>query len=129
MKKYFCPECKGILNPTQGITLLGQREKQRGLFVFDPQPGVYDYRIDTTLKIDPGEVWDFFCPICHVDLKTHFDSRLSHLRLSDEGAEFVVLFSKVANERATFLLSPERIEAYGHDFTSYIELSLQKHYW
>lgn len=127
--KYVCPECTCALNPNKGIVLVGHHKKSRGLFVFDPAPGNYNYEVDSFLTVEPGQVWEFQCPICHVNLTTHFSAKLAHMKMIEDGIEHLIVFSKVANEHATFVLTKEKVEIFGVDHDNYLELSIQKYYW
>jgi hypothetical protein len=127
--KYSCPECQAVLNPTEGIVLLGYYGASRGLFVFDARPGHYEYRVDPSLAIEPGSAWEFLCPVCHTNLTSQTSTKLAHLRVTDEDRHYMLLFSKVADEHATVLVSKEKIETYGEDYDTHLEENLQKDLW
>lgn len=127
--KYRCPKCDRVLSTTAGIVLIGKSQRSQGLFVFDARPGCYEYETADNLEITSGSAWSFKCPICHEDLTTAFDKNLASLTMTDKGEEFKVVFSKVADEHATFVVGESKIDSYGEDREDYLENSLKKHYW
>jgi len=126
---FCCPDCHSLLNPKGEVVLLGERGDSRGLFVFDPRPGADIYSADSGLDIEPGEIWNFSCPVCRRDITTHFNERLAHILMEDEGEDFIVIFSKIANEHATFVLSREKLESFGDSFDEYLEQGLNHQFW
>lgn len=112
----------------EGVVLLGERGTSRGLFVFDPRPGAYVYSADSGLDIEPGEIWDFLCPVCRADITTHFNRRLAHVLMEEDGSEFIVVFSKVASEHATFVLAREKLETFGTNLDKYLDLGLENQF-
>lgn len=150
MRLCRCPHCKGLLNPSNTITLLGRPapeadiedpelvpdlspERERGshvLFALEPEPGDYTYRVAQDVKIESGDRWVFFCPLCRRDLTSHFSNDLAHLVSHDEdGEEHVLVFSKRAGEHATFDVSSDGIEAFGEHHQKYVVINIQRHYW
>lgn len=124
--KYLCPECRTRLSTHGVVILTGERENDaaRSLFVFDARPGQFDFVVvDDEITIKPGGRWTFYCPVCRADLTTKFNKRLARVELVDGEHVRRVVFSKVANEQATFVLGGDEIEAHGKDSTEYLETS------
>ncbi len=119
--KYNCPSCSRALNMSGGIVLVGQLDDRRTVFVFDPEPGSYRMDVADEKPVEPGTQWEFSCPLCNENLTTEFNKRLARLQLVD-GDEFrQIVFSKVANEKATFVLGGDEMESHGEHAKEYLE--------
>ena len=120
--KYSCPKCTAILNPGPNIILLGRHEGYDVLLAFHPEPGNYEVSIPHNVTINQGEVWDFFCPVCHGDLALYMDEPLAGLEMTDGlGKWHTVVFSRIAGEQATFVINreAEEVEKHGVDLSKY----------
>lgn len=127
---YSCPKCGVVLNPVKEIVLNGQKGAARGLFMFDPEPGRYEYHTSPGIQVSPGDCWEFRCPICQHDLTTPYSGALAQLRMLDEkGDQHLVIFSKIAGQHATFDVTEEGVHSFGEHLQAYIELSIEQHYW
>lgn len=112
---YFCPYCRGILNPKGDIILAAQNSKhQSGLIFMHSDIGNYAIAKDASFKLEIGEQIRFYCPVCHAVLDLTGNPTLAHLlRINAEGKESVVAFSKVYGENATYHFSDEKVLSYG----------------
>lgn len=119
MKRYECPKCQGSLSLLGGIVLVGEDGKRRTVFAFDPEPGNYEMNVADGNDIEPGTMWEFICPLCGKNLTSDSNKRLARLKLIEDGVTRWVLFSKVANEQATFVLGGEKLELHGKDAEEY----------
>ena len=121
--EYSCPRCAAHLNPGPRIILLGRYKGESGLFAFNPEPGNYETDLPAGIGIHPGEVWDFLCPACHGDLSFPGGRELAALDMKDGVGNWrKVVFSRVAGEQATFVISqnPElEVKEYGVNFSKY----------
>lgn len=111
--RYSCPACKASLNPRDYIILVGNPSgsEQRVLIGFHPQPGNYELHLPPGAEPEQGQRWDFRCPVCHQDLTAAGDDKLCALDMLDEqGEQRQVLFSRIAGDRATFVVADRRIE-------------------
>ena len=121
--KYGCPHCSAKLNPGAMIILLGRREALNVLFAFHPEPGNYEVGIPEGVTIEPGEVWNFSCPVCQGDLAFEGEENLAALNMTDGvGNEYKVVFSRIAGEHATFVIArgeEVEVEAYGANLSRY----------
>lgn len=128
--RYSCPRCEVVLNPTKEIVLSGRKGADRGLFMFHPDPGNYEYHTSPGIEVAPGDLWEFCCPTCQHDLTTPYSGSLAQLRMVDEkGDNHLVIFSKVAGQHATFDVTEEKVQSFGEHLQAYIELSIRQHYW
>jgi hypothetical protein len=121
--KYSCPRCTAILNPGPNIILLGRHEGREALLAFHSEPGNYEVAVPVDVTIKKGEVWEFFCPVCHETLSAEGEENLAGLDMTDGNDNWYrVIFSRVAGEYATFVITrgPElKVKKLGHDFTKY----------
>jgi hypothetical protein len=113
--KYICPKCERSVSLSGGIVLAGKCGDRKTIFVFDPEPGRYELEVSDGEPVEPGSVWDFSCPLCGKDLTSKSGKRMARLDMIIGDISRRVVFSKVANEHATFVLGGEDIEAHGED--------------
>jgi hypothetical protein len=106
-----------------GIVLIGELGDRKTVFVFDPELGKYDVEMADGLELKPGTKWEFSCPLCNENLTTEFNSGLARLQMVDGDNMRWVVFSKVTNKHATFVLGGEQLESHGEDADDYIDKS------
>jgi len=114
---YLCPKCKGHLN-AGGFVIFTTKNKrnQRGLILLSPKVGSYSVKHHEGYKFEDGECVDFFCPICSKDLCAKENDRNVEILMVDENdTEYRILFSRIAGERSTYLLSNDDVEVFGDD--------------
>jgi hypothetical protein len=119
--KFKCPKCSHTVSTRAGIILVGQQGKERSLFVFDTRLGSYDHEVADPIDVPPGTIWDFFCPVCNVDLTSKHSKRLAGLEMTVGDTTRRVMFSKVSSEHATFVLGGEELEQHGEDSRAYLD--------
>ncbi|MFO8072594.1 MAG: hypothetical protein R6V85_12030 [Polyangia bacterium] len=119
--KYQCPECKRSVTTNSGIVLIGERERTRSLFVFDPRLGSYEHEVADDIDVPPGSIWEFYCPVCGADLTSKHSGRLARLEMMVGDTTRRVVFSKIASEHATFVLGGEDLEKHGDQADAYLE--------
>lgn len=110
---YGCPRCKAILNPSETIVLTAQRGDTRILIGLHPEPGNYQIYLPPNFPMQEGDVFDFFCPVCHADLKTEENERLVGIEMLEAEKPRLLLFSRVFGERATLVVADRTVE-HGH---------------
>jgi len=113
---YSCPQCGGILNPGESVVLIAVHGSTRVLMGFHPAPGNYRASVPPGVEIEPGEVWDFSCPLCHASLVSYVDRGLCAIDLHAEGGKHRVYFTRTAGQRATFVVSSDgTVTSHGAD--------------
>lgn len=129
MKNHFiCPKCKGFLDVGEQIVLAAStKNHQAGLIFLSPELGNYSVTTNPQFRINLGEKYDFYCPICHEKLATDIHDNLSRVMLVDENSNhFEVLFSKIAGEKSTYKIIGKSAELYGdhkENYLNFINLS------
>ncbi len=118
---YRCPMCERALSVSQGVILVGECEQRRTLLVLNPEPGNYALQTADGQPLEPGAEWELSCPLCGEDLSVPLKRRLARLEMvTATGKVKLVMFSKVANEQATFVLGDGTIEPHGRDSKTYL---------
>ena len=126
---YSCPHCGATLNPHETIVLRAEGAGRRFLVGFHPQPGNYDVDLPEGETIDPGTVWDFICPVCDRSLISDLSDQLCALDMRQHDESHRVYFSRVAGEKATFVVSAEgMLEDHGVHTDRYLEHLVHKKY-
>lgn len=121
---YLCPHCKGAINAKKNIILsVSSADKQIGLALLHEEIGNYTVALSPTLKINSGDIVDFFCPICHAELNTSKGDNLARfLRIDDNGSEASVVISREYGERCTFTLDDhKKVKTYGESVRKYLD--------
>jgi len=127
---YACPKCEAMLNPDETIVLIGSREAgKRTLVGFHPEPGNYRVYFPPGIEVEAGDRWEFFCPVCGENLQTKENENLCAIRMVVSKKPFLVLFSRVAGEKATFVVTGEGVqEQHGDDAVGYVKHLVQMKY-
>jgi len=113
---YSCPHCGGILNPGEAVVLIAAHGSTRVLMGFHPAPGNYRASVPHGVVMEPGEVWEFSCPLCHASLTSYVDRGLCAIDLQTQESKSRVYFARTAGQRATFVVSSDgTVEAHGAD--------------
>jgi len=87
------------------VVLLAMRAGSTLLIGFNTEPGNYEIYLPAGIKIEPGTVWDFHCPVCRASLKHAQHENLAELALDEKGQRKRLLFSRVAGEHATYVIT------------------------
>ena len=103
---YSCPYCSAMLNPDETIVLVAAHGTDRVLMGFHPEPGNYKAYMPPGVALEAGEIWDFYCPLCHASLISYVDRDLCGIDMHNRGEKNRVYFSRTAGKYATFVCSP-----------------------
>lgn len=113
-RNYFCPKCQSLLNPNVKIVLTAQKDRAQGLILFSPQPGNYDAIVPDDLRLQPGDLVEFRCPVCGTDLTSSRNPNLAEIGFRfASGDEGRVGFSRRYGEQATYFVTQEDVKTYG----------------
>ncbi len=112
---YSCPHCEAMLNPDETVILIGEQDDTRVLVGFHPTPGNYKAYVPPGIELPVGIQWEFFCPMCLQNLVTEAVPELCALDMVSGGDRHRVYFSRIAGDKATFVISAEGIERLGAD--------------
>jgi hypothetical protein len=118
---YRCTWCGSALTLGKDlVVLLAVCEGASMILGFNTQPGNYEIYLPPGETIEPGTVWDFHCPVCRASLKHAQHENLAELALDEEGQRKRLLFSRVAGEHATYVITEsEQAESLGEHSETY----------
>ncbi len=118
---YLCPKCRAILNPNVRVVLIAHFGDRKGLVLLSPKLGDFKFHCDKGFYdgVHKGDLLEFHCPVCSESLTSptmeHFTEMLL-LNGDRAGAEPKLLrFSRVSEERATFVYDGESVKEFGED--------------
>ena len=104
---YSCPHCNGTLNPDDSVMLVANHAGLKVLVGLHPEPGVYTMHVPPEVDIREGSRWELSCPLCRADLRSELNEDLCALDMTCGGDPHRVYFSRIAGERATFVVTAE----------------------
>lgn len=121
MNNFLCPKCMGQIRVGDHLIFkVKNNKKQSGLILLSPHIGNYTSIKHPTFRIEPGEVLEFFCPVCNTSLVSDIHRNLAHVILNEEnGQDHDVYFSQVSGEHSTFETSGESVRISGEDAGKY----------
>jgi hypothetical protein len=124
--KYLCPHCKGAINTKRNIILSAESKEdrsKRGLVLLHEEIGNYTVAMTGTIDLNPGDVVDFFCPVCHASINTPLGENMANLiRVEPNGDESNIVISRVFGERCTFQIDDrKKIKYYGDSMGKFID--------
>ena len=115
---YLCPKCKGHLNVSKSLVFATRTKRNhKGLILLSPTVGEYQYKHHPKFQLQQGEMVDFECPICQVDLTSekNKDHAMIYMVVEEDNVEYELYFSKVAGKQSTYLVAHDNVEAFGED--------------
>jgi len=119
MKNHLaCPHCRVTLNPSVKVLLVASYRSRKGMILLSPQPGNFKYLCDPTVEkgLEPGDLVNFACPVCHASLTSKRNKRFAELRMHQQGSDDrVIEFSREFGTHATFIIDGDEIAAFGED--------------
>ncbi|MBN2172561.1 MAG: hypothetical protein JW731_00415 [Bacteroidales bacterium] len=121
---YLCPHCRGAINAKKNIILSAKASgTNAGLALLHEEIGNYTVAMSPTLKIESGDVVDFYCPICHTSLNTPKGENMARfIRVDELGNETNVIISRKYGERCTFTIDDQRkVKSYGESVRKYLD--------
>lgn len=113
---FLCPKCRGYLSVGDRVIFtIKKKGWNGGLLLLSSDLGEYSYLHHGSFKIDPGEQFEFHCPICNYDLSVDGAENFAKVLMrEDDNEDFFVIFSKKEGERCTYKLSEAKVEkSYG----------------
>lgn len=124
--KYFCPFCKAALNVKGNVVLVARKRTDldnKGVVLLHEEIGNYSSEVSESLKVKPGDVVDFFCPVCLENLQIEKGEGLAGIKHIDEdGKESMMILSRVYGEKSSFQVDADnKIKSYGERISKYID--------
>jgi hypothetical protein len=123
---YRCPHCKAALNAGKNIILAAIKTddaNNKGLVLLHEKIGNYSVYISPSLKIEKGEVVDFYCPVCHQCLNAAKGEHLaSFIRIDQTGVESRIVISRIYGEQYTLHIDAKKqVTSYGQMVSRFVD--------
>ena len=121
---YLCPKCKGHLNADESVIFSTKNAKnQRGLILLSPEIGKYNYSHHDNYNFKKGEIVEFYCPICAESLESDKNNKYASITMIDHNnEEYEMLFSRLAGNKSTYIVSNRIVESFGEDSSHFDEV-------
>jgi len=117
---YSCPKCQSVVNPDETVILVCGRGDWKFLIGLHPQPGNYTVYMPPGAELESGLRYDFYCPVCRKSLVSDEHHNLCSLIIWQGDTRRRVLFSRIAGERATYVVMDKSLEErHGADSVNY----------
>jgi hypothetical protein len=115
MNDFICPKCQGHLRVGDHIIFkVRNKKKQHALLLLSAQIGNYSSEKHPEFFIEPGELLDFFCPLCNATMQSDIHQHLARVLMKDDqGDYFEVYFSEVSGEHITYTTSGDKLHIEG----------------
>jgi hypothetical protein len=101
---FSCPRCDAVINPGGIVMLVAAQDGARMLIGLHPEPGNYELFLPPGFVPIAGSEWDFYCPVCQASLTCQDHRKLCELVQIVGNERRRLLFSRIAGERATYVL-------------------------
>ena len=80
----------------------------------DTELGNYERTTHPEFKLNEGEEYNFYCPVCHFKLNKEDKPNLVMLHMTDnDGKECEINISNIIGEQFTFQIKDKEVRAYG----------------
>ena len=124
--QYLCPFCRAAINVKGNVVLAARNLKDidnKGLVFLHEEIGNYSSEISTSLKVSPGDMVNFYCPVCQESLDIEKGEGLAGItHLDEDGKKSTVVISRVYGEKASFQVHDDKqITSYGAKLSKYID--------
>jgi len=116
--EFSCPECNGHLNIDGKIVFATQtKRRHKGLIMMNPTVGEYNYAHHDKFQLEKGELVDFECPMCQVDLTSEVNKEhaMVYMTAAEDNMEYELYFSKIAGQQSTYVVAQDNVESFGED--------------
>lgn len=121
---FYCPHCKGAINAKNNIILSARTSSEKaGLILMHEEIGNYSVIMSSTLEVHPGEIVDFYCPICNVSLNTSMGEHYAKFTRKDERNKVTgIVVSRKYGDQCTFQIDEEnKIQTYGQCLSRFVD--------
>jgi hypothetical protein len=121
---YHCPHCNGAINAENNIILSVKTVAgNTGLALLHEEIGNYAVSMSSSLVVEPGEIVDFFCPVCHASLNTTKGEHYAkYIRRDENNRDSVIVISRKYGDKCTFQIDDEKkILSYGECLSRFVD--------
>jgi len=115
--QFYCPDCSQCLDDKKEIHLKYRRSNgDSGDVYLSTTLGNYKKRLIPNVEFKDKELIDFICPHCNSTIHSSDKENYVHLIMRVENKfDFEILFSRVAGEQKTYLVTEDGVECYGEN--------------
>ncbi len=120
---FKCPHCSNLLNVGENVVFTARnRWGKEGLIMLHPAIGNYTVIKHPRFDVSQGELLEFHCLYCNSQLISERNRNLAKILMIDEkGAEYEILFSRIAGQHSTYKIIGETVEIFGEDASEYLD--------
>lgn len=120
---YLCPYCRGAINLLDHIILSAKCPNHKiGLVLLHEEIGNYSIQMSASISIELGNIFDFFCPICHETLNTEKGEHFAHfIRIDNSGMESKIIISRKYGDQYTLKITGSTFESYGESARKFVD--------
>lgn len=120
---FLCPKCRNALNVDRHVVFIVEKsDGAKGILLLSAEVGDYTIHKNPSIDIEEGERLEFYCPICHARLNVHYHPNLVRVVMIDEkGTESQVLFSRIAGQNSTYIISDGEVKPFGFEASAYLD--------
>ncbi|MBK9292346.1 MAG: hypothetical protein IPM52_12070 [Bacteroidetes bacterium] len=120
---YLCPHCNGHLLLNNYLILTVKHEPDQAmLLLMNPELGNYQTLHHPAHHIEEGKAFEFYCPICHQELKSDLNPNLVMVLMKEENSKtFELHFSRIAGQKSTYKIMGKEVQTFGIDAPHYLD--------
>ncbi|MBE0642413.1 MAG: hypothetical protein IH599_10275 [Bacteroidales bacterium] len=119
-RNIYCTVCHSQLRIAEYLVLSAKnRWNDKGLVFLNAEPGNYSCITHPSFRVNEGEDYAFFCPVCHAQLNDKEKSNLVKLFMDEDGKSYEIYFSSIAGERVTIVVNDREVKELGPDHSRY----------
>lgn len=107
---YLCTYCRSHLQVGGNIIVSAKGPVGKmGIILLHPELGNYEIKTHPEFRIDEGESYNFYCPVCHSKLNDKEKEEMVKLFMVEDGEEYEFYFSRLAGEKASFKVKDKEV--------------------
>jgi hypothetical protein len=93
-----------------------------GLVLLHEEVGNYTAKMSASLDANKGDVFDFFCPVCHESLSTEKGEHFAgYIRTDEAGMESKIIISRKYGDQYTLKITGTTVESYGESARKFVD--------
>ncbi len=120
---FLCPHCYSYLNvKNQLIFKVTTKENKQGLMILNNKPGTFESTASPGIEKIEGDLYNFFCPVCHASLhEKHLNENLVHILVIDKDNTMNdIFFSGIFGEQCSYVIKKGKVQFYGKHYHEYL---------
>lgn len=112
---YYCPKCQKVISEDKFVVFnIIRSNNEKAKLYLNPKPGTYDFKCSKNLNFKEGELVDFYCHKCNVNLSSERYNKFVQIQLKvTDKVVFDVFFSRIYGVHKTYVGIEDFEEEYG----------------